>query len=200
MLLVSEGSVAANTRRVEALTGVAAFEHVVDLRNQMRSAETTLRAQPGGLVDAASAAANRLNEQEQRLDAFQTEARTRIAATMLESVERHGDIGVLATQVADMGPDDLRVLAAQLRDRIGSGVGIIGAKRESKGALVAFVTSDLQKRGLDAGALLQPIAKILGGGGSRDPELAQAGGPSGDKLPEAITEAAAALQKAVSEL
>jgi len=192
--------VAANTRRVEALTGVAAYLHTVEMRLQMRQAESKLRAQPGSLIEAAGSAAERLARQEERLAAFEAQSRANITDSLLDAVERSDDVGILVAKLDEMAPDELRGVAAQLRDKIGSGIGIVGSRRGPKAGLVAFATRDLVDRGLDAGQMLAPVAKILGGGGSRDPELAQAGGPNGELLEEALDEANRVLREAVSGL
>ena len=80
----------------------------------------------------------------------------------------------------------LRQVGAQVRDRLGSGVVVLGSRTGGKGALVGLATRDLVDRGVSAADLVLVGAKLLGGGGSRDPELSQAGGPRGDKVGEAL--------------
>ncbi len=76
-----------------------------------------------------------------------------------------------------MPPDQLRVLAVQVRERLGRSVVVLGSTNAGKGALLGAVSADLVAAGLSAADIILPAARILGGGGSRDPELAQAGGP-----------------------
>ena len=99
-----------------------------------------------------------------------------------------------------MPPDAMRALALQTRDRIGSGIVVVGSVNDGKGALVAAVSSDLVGKGLSAAELLAPAARVLGGGGSRDPELAQAGGPNGEGLREALEIARDAVVGALGEI
>jgi alanyl-tRNA synthetase len=66
---------------------------------------------------------------------------------------------------------------------------VLGAQRDGKAGLIAAVSGDVAASGVTAGDLLVGPARIVGGGGSRDPELSQAGGPKGDRLPEALEEA-----------
>ena len=97
-----------------------------------------------------------------------------------------GDVKVLVAAREDVPPGQLRSLALTLRDRLGRGVVVLGSAAGGKGALVAVLSADLVSRGVSAAELLMPGARILGGGGSRDPELAQAGGPNADRLSEAL--------------
>ena len=87
-----------------------------------------------------------------------------------------------------------------MRDKLGSGIGVIGSAVDGKGAIVAFVTSDLVQAGLSAGDIAAAGATVLGGGGSRDPELSQAGGPNGAEIEAAVSQAATAAQEALASL
>jgi len=85
-----------------------------------------------------------------------------------------------------------------LRERLDRGIVVLGSASEGKGALVAVITRDLVERGVSAAEVLVPGARILGGGGSRDPELAQAGGPNGVRLPEALDAVRDAIGRALA--
>ncbi len=106
----------------------------------------------------------------------------------------------MAAAAPQLGAADLRALAFQVRDRLGSGIGIIGSATDGKGAIVAFVSKNLVDAGLVAGEIAAAGARVLGGGGSRDPELAQAGGPNGAEIEAAVAAAAAAAQEALANL
>ncbi|MDH3464250.1 MAG: DHHA1 domain-containing protein, partial [Acidimicrobiia bacterium] len=96
---------------------------------------------------------------------------------------------------------ELRNLATSIRDRLGRGsVTVLGSRVEGKGSLIAAVSPDLVDAGVSAAELITPAARELGGGGSRDPELAQAGGPDGSKLEKALDLARDAATKALSNL
>jgi len=85
-----------------------------------------------------------------------------------------------------------------VRDRLGSGVGVLGSSHDGKGALVVWVSPDLVDVGLSAGEIIAPGAALLGGGGSKDALLAQAGGPRGVDVEEAVTEAAGRAREALA--
>ena len=194
LILVGEGSVAANTRRVEALTGTAAYAYLSELRRQLTQAADVLRTQPGTLVQAATALTGKVRDQEERLEAFEQQARSAAASRMLEAADEHDGAKLLVAATDDLSADGLRALAYQVRDRLGRGIGGIGSRHSGKGVLVAFVSPDLVAAGVSAADILRPAAQVLGGGGSRDPELAQAGGPHGDRLEDALEEARSTAQ------
>jgi alanyl-tRNA synthetase len=91
----------------------------------------------------------------------------------------------------------LRSLAGDVLDRIGPGLVVLGAEREGKGSLVGMASPGLIDEGISAAAVVAPGASILGGGGSRDPRLAQAGGPHGERLAEALEAVREAAQQAL---
>jgi alanyl-tRNA synthetase len=200
LILTTEGSVAANTRRVEAVTGTTAYEHLLHLRSQIEDAESELRAQPGQLVSAAKSVATRLREQEARIEEFESQARGGLADQLLNGADTIGGHKLVAAAAPNLGAGELRALAFQVRDKLGSGIGIIGSSVDGKGAIVAFVTEDLVAAGLSAGDIAGAGARVLGGGGSRDPELAQAGGPNGAEIEAAVSQATTAAQEALAAI
>jgi alanyl-tRNA synthetase len=186
LILVSEGSVAANTRRVEALTGTKAYGYLSKMRTDMEAAASILRSQPGRLIEAATSLSNRLKDQEERIEQFEAQARSAAAGSLLDAVENHGGHRLLVAPAGELAADELRALAFQIRDQLGAGIGVLGATSDGKGALIGFVSPDLIDAGLSAGEIIAPAARVLGGGGSRDPQLAQAGGPNGSELEAAL--------------
>jgi alanyl-tRNA synthetase len=197
VIVVAEGSVAANTRRLEALTGTAAYERLSEMRREIEEAAAALHAQPGQLVVAASSLARRLEEQEERIERFEAQARSETSSELMEQVEKHGDFALLVARRDDLDGDGLRALAFQVRDRLGPGMGVLGSVSDGKGALIAFASDDLVADGTSAGEIIATAARTLGGGGSRDPNLAQAGGPQGDRMDDALEEARVTAQEAL---
>jgi alanyl-tRNA synthetase len=197
LILVSEGSVAANTRRVEALTGTTAYEYLTGVRRALDEIARVLRTQPGSVVQAARDLSDRLDRQEERLAAHARQAAAGVAAQLVAAGDRHGDAALVVGSRPELSSDDLRALALQVRHLAGSGVTVLGTTREGKGTVVAVVSRDLVEAGVSAADLVRPAAEVLGGGGGRDPEVAQAGGPNGDRLDEALEAARTAGQAAL---
>jgi alanyl-tRNA synthetase len=198
LVLVSEGSVGSNIRRVDALTGSAAYEHLSDLRNRLHRVGEVLRAQPGREVDAALSTADRLRLAEERIAGFEERDRSQAASSVLDSAVEIDGARVALGRVDGAGGEGARSLAFQVRDRIGSGVGIVGSVTGGKAALVVFATDDLVAGGISAGEIAAAGSKLLGGGGSRDPRLAQAGGPNAEAMDEALDASRAAAVEALT--
>ncbi|MBA2338511.1 MAG: hypothetical protein H0V96_12295 [Acidimicrobiia bacterium] len=188
---------AANTRRVEALTGAAAYVHLITMRRTLEETARILKTQPGSVAAAARELSDRLDRQQDQLDAFARQATDTFAAELVASAYSHRGAALVVGSQPGLSADDLRTLAFQVRQRIGSGVAIVGAPRDGKAMVVAVVSKDLVEAGISAAELVKPAADLLGGGGSRDPEVAQAGGPMGDRLDEALAAAREAGQAAL---
>ena len=198
LVLVSEGSVGSNIRRVDALTGSAAYDYLSDFRTRLHTVGDVLRSQPGREVDAAMSFAERLKLAEERLAGFEERDRADAAQSLIDEIETVGDASLASGRVDGLGGDGLRTLAFQIRDRISSGVGVFASVTDGKASIIAFVTQDLVDAGISAGDIAGAGATILGGGGSRDPKLSQAGGPNADAIDEALTAARGVAHEALS--
>jgi alanyl-tRNA synthetase len=189
LLLRGESSIGSNMRRVEAFTGATAYRHLSDMRAELRAAADHLRVPPSGVADAAAALTARARAQEERIEAFEARARSSAAEELLERAETIGKASLVVAGRPGLSPDDLRALAVQVRDRLGRGIAVLGSERDGKAGIVGVASRDLVAEGVSVADVVAPAAAVVGGGGSRDPELAQAGGPRGDDLPDALEKA-----------
>ena len=103
----------------------------------------------------------------------------------MQNVRERAGVKVLASEVADAGPKELRGMIDELKQRLGSGVVLLVARQNGKVALALGVTKDLLAR-FRAGDLIKPVAECVGGSGGGRPDFAQAGGQEPDGIPRAI--------------
>jgi alanyl-tRNA synthetase len=101
-------------------------------------------------------------------------------------VKEVGGVNVLACEVEAADMNSLRDMSDLFRDKLQSGVVVLGAKSDSGVNLIVAATKDLTKQGIHAGNLIKEIAKVTGGGGGGRPDMAQAGGKDYSKLGEAL--------------
>ncbi len=106
-------------------------------------------------------------------------------AGVAEIREEVDGVTVLARRAPEMSPAELRNLADTMRQKLGSGVVVLGMESGGKATLLAAVTDDLTGR-IKAGDLVRELAAVVGGRGGGKPNLAQAGGPNAEKLDEAL--------------
>jgi alanyl-tRNA synthetase len=189
LMVVGESSIGSNLRRIEAFTGSVGYEYVTGLRRQLEQAASHLKVRPDSLADATAALVARSREQEERIEAFEARSRSEDASAILDEAVEVAGVTLVIARRDGLSPDALRLLALQVRDRMGSGVAVIGSEREGKAGLVGVTTPDLVERGVSAADIVGPAARAVGGGGSRDPELTQAGGPQGAELGTALEQA-----------
>jgi alanyl-tRNA synthetase len=200
LILMSESSIGANVRRVEALTGMAAFDALTEMRNTLDGVAQRLKVSRGDVASRVEAILEKSELLQEQLDSVRSSERSQIASDLAAQADKVGEYSLVVSN-ADMGGNELRQLALSIRDSLGNGsVVIVGSAAGGKGALVGLVTPDLVSAGISAADLIGPGAKALGGGGSRDPELAQAGGPDGAALDQALTSSREAAERALASL
>jgi len=201
LAITSESSIGSNLRRVEALTGMAAYDHLVSVRDALRRTGELLRTPPDEVPGRVEQLLEKVGGLEEQLEAIASQRMGAIAEEHSANPEKVGDTALVVADVGNVSGNELRQIALGVRDRIqGSSLVILGSSDGGKGSLVAVASKDLVKRGISAGELLSGPARRLGGGGSRDPELAQAGGPSGGELATALETAREDSGRALADL
>ncbi len=191
--LTAETGTAAGVRRIEALTGREAERLLRRERKTLSELERLMNAPVPDLPEKVSDLISRNRELERELHGLR---RDQAGSEMEDLVHRAFEVEGVRVVAAKAEPQDMegfREMADRLRDGLGTGVGVLGATMNGKANLIAVVTDDLVKRGVEAGAVLKDVAKIVGGGGGGKPHLAQAGG----KHPERMDEALAAVKDIV---
>ena len=198
-LITAESSIGSGIRRVEAVTGRAAATmargNITALDGLAQSLETT----PAEIASRIEALKGQLDAERRRAESLERQNALSQAGAMLEQAQEVNGVNVLATKVSAASADMLREMADHLRDKMGSGVVVLGAVTGDRPSLVAMVTSDLVDKGLDAVALVKEVAAVIGGGGGGRPMLAQAGGSKPDKLDEALALVPRLVSKAISK-
>ncbi len=188
-VFTAEGSVAQGIRRVEALTGHGAEAYIRRGLRHLGEAAARLGTTPDAVSARLAALQDELREQQHE----NARLRRRVAwlefEGLLGNVRQVNGVSVLVARVGPTAPDTLREMTDWFRDRIQSGVVVLGMVAESgKPQLIAAVSKDLTKR-LHAGNIIKAAAQIVGGGGGGRPDLAQAGGKDAARLDEALQHA-----------
>ncbi|MGH8924584.1 MAG: alanine--tRNA ligase [Acidimicrobiia bacterium] len=198
LVVTSESSIGSNIRRVEALTGETAYAQLADWRAGLNNIGQLLRTSPAEAPARVKAMMKRLEELESHLAAYRQRDRDQVATELAGSAVKMGDYELLVTKTPGLSASQLRLLAIAVRDRLSSAVVVLGSNTDGKGALVGAVSADLVSEGISAADLVAVGARLLGGGGSRDPALAQAGGPHGEHLGDALDLVREAAEAALS--
>jgi alanyl-tRNA synthetase len=185
--ILSEGSIAANLRRIEALTGPEALAHLSRERMVAEQVAQMLKVSPDEVVERVAGLIDRLRAAEKEVVRARQQALLAVAGSLTEGAERVNSAQVLAAAVQGADRDGLKTLALDLRQRLGESVVVLGdVTEDGKAQLVAAVSTDLVARGIEAREVLQPGARVVGGGAGGRGEVAQAGGRDGAALAEAL--------------
>ncbi|HWJ74062.1 MAG TPA: alanine--tRNA ligase, partial [Kaistia sp.] len=186
--IVGEGAVASGVRRVEALTGKAARDHLELQDKRLKEVAQALKVRPDEAVERVTV----LVEERRRLERELADARRKLALggggqASGDGVRDVGDIRYLGRVVEGIAPKDLKGLVDEARKSVGSGVvAFVGVAEDGKAAIVVGVSEDLVAR-FSAVDLVRIGAEALGGkGGGGRPDMAQAGGPEGARAGEAL--------------
>ncbi len=182
--IISEGSIGSNLRRIEALTGEAALTHIVDTESRLVKIGSALKASPAEIDEKIAKLLDSVKVLESEIAAIRAKE-THAVATQLVATAVDGCI---VARHDGMSPDDLRQLAQNALRQIGSGVvAVIGLNQEgSKAGVVVAVSKDRVGAGASAADIAAPIARALGGGVAKNPDLAVGGGPNTGAIDDAF--------------
>jgi alanyl-tRNA synthetase len=183
--VTDEGAVASGVRRIEAVTGAPALAHVGRQEAALRESAGLLKIPPLELPRRLAALLEDQKRLEKQLAQLESKVARSQAQDLVASARQVAGVPVLAARLDGLDPDGLRSVMDTLRDRLPSGVIVLGSALDGKVSLVAAVSKDLMKR-FPAGRLVQEVAKVVGGGGGGRPDLAQAGGKDPSKLDDAL--------------
>ncbi len=186
--IMSETGVSAGVRRIEAVTGRAAVDELHHLEDRILKTAEYLRSDPAEIEDRVQKLQEEIKGLKKELKAERERKLKSSDADILEGVKQINGMKVLATEVEVAGPKELRMLGDELKNRLKSGVAVIGTRAGNKAHLLAVVTDDLTDK-VKAGDLVKEIAPLVGGKGGGRPDFAQAGGPEPENLAKALARA-----------
>ena len=186
--IVAETSVAAGVRRIEALTGEGALNAVQDLANTAQQCGHMLRTKPEAVAERLEQLLKAQKASEKEIEKLKSALAEAKAGSGDEEIQEVNGVSVLAKKVAVDKPGALRDLADRFKDRLKSGIVILGSAHGKKALLIVVVTKDLLDR-YHAGNIVKELAAMVGGGGGGRPDMAQAGGTQPEKLDLALEKA-----------
>ncbi|WP_408998890.1 alanine--tRNA ligase [Syntrophus buswellii] len=183
--ILHESAIAAGVRRIEAVTGGEAVKYARRVENELKKAANLLKSNPSELSERVEKLVKNQKEMEKELETFKSRLAAKDSADLLSQAKEIGGIKVLTAAVNAPDAKTLRDFGDKLRDRLQSGIILIGSRAEGKAMLLCLVTKDLTDR-YSAGNIIREIAPIVGGRGGGRPDMAQAGGPNPENLEQAL--------------
>ncbi len=196
--IISEQGIGAGVRRIEAVTGRSAVAWVQQRLRALEATASSLSCAPEelegktqGMLEELQAARKEAARLRHRLARLHFES-------LMAGVGRVQGVNLLAARADVADVEVLREMTDWYRERVGSGVVVLGALVGNRPVLVAAVTPDLVERGVDAVRLVRGVARVIGGGGGGRPTLAQAGGKDAGRLDEALAQTPRLLEEALA--
>ncbi len=191
--ITSESSIAAGMRRIEAVTGGAALQYVQENEDLLEDVQASLGSARIDLLTQLERLKKTLKESEKEIRSLRQKIANREFSEEEEEIRSVEGISVLTKLVPGLNISEMRDLADVLRQRLGSGVVVLGSENQGKAMLVAAVTKDLVAR-IKADELIRQISPLVKGGGGGRPDFAQAGGSEPSGLGKALQAAYDALK------
>ncbi len=184
--IMSEGGVSAGVRRIEAVTGQAALDHVASVESRMADASRLLGGAPMELGDKLRMLLDRQKKLERELESMKAKAASGATSDLAGQAQQVGGLSVLAARVEGFDAKALREAMDQLKQKLGDAVIVLaGADGNGKVALVAGVSGAAQGK-VKAGELLADVARQINGKGGGRPDMAQGGGEDSPALASAL--------------
>jgi alanyl-tRNA synthetase len=184
--ILSESGIAAGIRRIEAVTGESALRFIDKKNELLKEVSQTLKCSEKEILNKLTQQLNELKDKDKEIAILKAKLASGSEDEILKNIKEISGIKYNAAVLKDIDGDALRDLADKIKDKMGSGLVVLGSTSGEKVQFIAMATKDILAKGVHCGKIIKEIAKIAGGGGGGRPDMAQAGGKNAEKLDEAI--------------
>ncbi|MBS3028087.1 MAG: alanine--tRNA ligase [Dolichospermum sp. DET50] len=185
--IISEAGVASGVRRIEAVSGAAVLDYLNVRDIVVKDLCDRFKVKPEEIPDRITTLQTELRNNEKEIQSLKSQLAIVKSDSLLQTAKIIGEHKIIVSQLEDIDAESLKAAAERLLQKIGNGAVVLGSIPEAgKVSIVAAFSSEVNKKGVQAGKFVGTIAKICGGGGGGKPNLAQAGGRDASKLPEAL--------------
>lgn len=183
--IISESAVAANVRRIEAVTGKAAVEYFQAIDNDIKESAAILKTGTAQVKEKIRLLLKDLKQKDAEIEALKAKLVSKESGDILSGLQDINGINVLTKELDSLSPKELRDYVDKIKDKLESGIIVLGSKNEDKVMLICAVTDDLTKQ-YKAGKIVKEMSEIVGGKGGGRSDMAQGGGSNPQKLTQAL--------------
>jgi alanyl-tRNA synthetase len=192
--VVHESAIAAGVRRIEAVTGREALAYMQGVESELKRTAGLFKAGALEVYDRTEKLLKNVRDLEKEIEALKGKLAANASGDLMSQAKEIGGVKVLAAEVAISDAKTLRDFGDKLRDKLVSGVIVLGGKADDKALLLCMVTKDLASK-FHAGNIIKELAPIVGGKGGGRPDMAQAGGTQPENLGNVFPELEKLLAK-----
>jgi alanyl-tRNA synthetase len=183
--VVHESAIAAGVRRIEAVTGWEALKYIRNVEGELKKSAGLLKANPLELSERVEKILKHQRELEKEIEVLKGKLAAKDTSDLIDQIREIKGVRILSAVVDVSDVKTMRDLGDKLKDKIRSGIILLGSKAADKAMLLCMVTKDLTDR-YHAGTIIKEIAPIVGGSGGGRPDMAQAGGPKPENVKQAL--------------
>lgn len=184
--ILSEGGVAAGTRRIEAITGANVLAYYKKVEKELNEAAALVKATPANLLERLAKMQAEIKSLSSELEAMKSKAAKDAVGDVTDKAIDVAGVSLVAANIPSIDMNGLRDLADQMKEKFEVGAFVLASEVDGKVNLVVSVTDAAIKKGVHAGNLIKQLAPIVGGGGGGRPNMAQAGGKNPSSIDELI--------------
>jgi alanyl-tRNA synthetase len=184
--ILSESGIAAGVRRIEAVTGDKALKFIGKKESLLKEIAYQLKATEGEILSKVQTLQAEIKLKEKEISELNLKLVSGAEEEILNNLIEIKGVKVAVKALKDVDGDSLRNLADKIKDKIKSGVVVLGSSQDGKVNFIAMASKDVLSKGVHCGKIIKDVAKIAGGGGGGRPDMAQAGGKNPQKLDEAL--------------
>ncbi|KZS47529.1 alanine--tRNA ligase [Paenibacillus glucanolyticus] len=195
--LLGESGIGSGVRRIEAVTGRYAYEHLEEQLDLLKQAAGLLKSNLTDVPKRIEGLNQQVKDLARENESLQGKLGAIEASQLTDKVKQVGNTPLLAVEVQAGSMDGLRGIADELKGKLPDAILVLGSKADDKVNFVVAVPQDLVKKGYHAGKLVKEVASVCGGGGGGRPDMAQAGGKDASKLAQALQHAEELVAKGV---
>lgn len=193
--IISETAVGAGLRRIEAVTGNGYRKYVEEKDSLLQEINKVLKTPMHETINKINAINEELKKKDKLVSSLEAKLAQFQVTDVLSKTVKVKDISVLVSKVEARDMDALRNMADMFRDKMKTGIVVLGSVVGDKANFIVAMTNDITKKGAHAGKIVKDVAKIAGGGGGGRPDMAQAGGKDIDKIDEALGQAVEIIEQ-----
>jgi len=187
-LLASEGAVASGIRRIEAFTGESAIQEIQKEMNNLKTISGLLKTVPDNIVTRVEHFIWEQKEKDREIELLKSKLLRKQSEDLLNTARKINGVNVISQEVATNDPKDLREFGDHLKDKLKSGIIVLGARGNSKVFLLCRITPDLTNK-FNAGEIIKNLSIFVGGKGGGRSDMAQGGGTKVSALKNALSKA-----------